>query len=53
MIADSHKRQNANSRRQSDMAHLAAPPETPTESETSQSPDSIGPLSHDPVQDRR
>lgn len=53
MIADSHKRQNANSRRQSDMAHLAAPPETPTESETSQSPYSIGPLSHDPVQDRR
>ena len=32
MIADSRKRQNANSRRQSDTAHLAAPPETPTES---------------------
>lgn len=38
MIADSRKRQNANSRRQSDTAHLAAPPETPTESETYQSP---------------
>lgn len=37
MIADSRKRQNANSRRQSDTAHLAAPPETPTESETYQS----------------
>lgn len=35
MIADSRKRQNANSHRQSDTAHLAAPPETPTESETS------------------
>lgn len=46
MIADSRKRQNANSRRQSDTAHLAAPPETPTESETSQSPYSIGPLQH-------
>ncbi|KAL5798440.1 hypothetical protein ACOSQ2_003260 [Xanthoceras sorbifolium] len=42
MIADSRKRQNANSRRQSDTAHLAAPPETPTESETYQSPYSIG-----------
>ena len=38
MIADSRKRQNANSRRQSDTAHLAAPPGTPTESETFQSP---------------
>ena len=46
MIADSRKRQNANSRRQSDTAHLAAPPETPTESETYQSPYSIGPLKH-------
>lgn len=46
MIADSRKRQNANSRRQSDTAHLAAPPETPTESETSQSPYVIGPLQH-------
>lgn len=46
MIADSRKRQNANSRRQSDTAHLAAPPETPTESETYQSPYSIGPLQH-------
>lgn len=46
MIADSRKRQNANSRRQSDTAHLAALPETPTESETFQSPYSIGPLKH-------
>ena len=40
----SRKRQNANSLQQSDTAHLAAPPETPTESETSQSPYSIWPL---------
>ncbi|KAK8491951.1 hypothetical protein V6N13_034959 [Hibiscus sabdariffa] len=46
MIADSRKRQNANSRRQSDTAHLAALPETPTESETFQSPYRIGPLKH-------
>jgi hypothetical protein len=46
MIADSRKRQNANSRRQSDTAHLAAPPGTPTESETFQSPYSIGPPQH-------
>lgn len=48
MIADSRKRQNANSRRQSDTAHLAALPETPTESETYQSPYPyiIGPLKH-------
>ncbi|KAK8652181.1 hypothetical protein V6N13_061203 [Hibiscus sabdariffa] len=46
MIADSRKQQNANSRRQSDTAHLAALPEMPTESETFQSPYRIGPLKH-------
>lgn len=46
MIADSRKRQNANSRRQSDTAPLAAPPGAPTESETFQSPYSIGPPQH-------
>lgn len=48
VVTDSRKRcyQYANSRRQSDTAHLADPPETPTESETSQSPYSIGPLQH-------
>ena len=46
MIVDSHKRQNANSRQQSNTTHLDAPPETPIESETYQSPYSIGPLQH-------
>lgn len=45
MIADSRKRQNANS---STVRHSSSccSPETPTESETYQSPYSIGPLQH-------
>ena len=46
IIAYSCKRQNANSHRQLATTHLAAPPEMPTESETYQSPYSIGPLQH-------